>query len=308
MVKLSAFLRTFNYDFSTIDDFFIDKFWVTIFEELSTSKKVISDSILFEEILARCRPELAAKGIVQLDDNGKLAGKKGESFKNEENLELGLKSTMKELCDYRVFLKGFNLKCRKCSSQFWYHLNEVKETISCKGCLEDFQFPVEPKFAYKLNDLIKNNIYQPNGSRDGNLTVIRTLVSMHRRSHQSFYYSPQLNLYDTHHSNDPCAEIDIVCLSEGQFIIGEAKHSSPGFFDKNSKGENSLDTLEEVAKAIRPDKIILSCYEDLNTKLDKAKQYLDGKFYQYDYTPKIETLQLHTPDYFHLGHHRYFYH
>ena len=308
--KLSAFLKTFNYDFTTIYDFFTDKFWVTIFEELATGKKAIGDSILFEEVLSKCRSELAAKGIVELDENGKLVGKKGETFKNEENLELGLKKTVKELCDYRVFLKGFNLKCKKCSSLFWYHINEVKETISCKGCLEDFQFPVEPKFAYKLNDLIKNNIFQPSGLglRDGNLTVIRTLVRMHRRTQQSFYYSPQLNLYSSHHSNHPCAEIDVVCLSEGQLIIGEAKHKSPGFFEKNSKGENSLDTLEEVAKAIRPDKIILSCYEDVNTKLEKAKQYLEGKFYQYDYTPEIETLQLHTPDDFHLGHHRYFYH
>ncbi|HEY8659684.1 MAG TPA: hypothetical protein VIL78_11640 [Hanamia sp.] len=301
--KLSAFLKTFNFDFTAIDDFFTDKFWVTIFEELSKSKKAIGDSILFEEVLSRCRPELAAKGIVELDKNGKLAGKKGETFKNEENLELGLKSTMKELCEYRVLLKGFNLKCRHCSSQFWYHINEVKETISCKGCLEDFQFPVEPKFAYKLNDLIKNNIYQSSGLRDGNLTVIRTLVSMHRRSHQSFYYSPQLNFYDNHHSNDPCAELDIACLSEGQFIIGEAKHDSKAFSADSNK---TLHSLAEVAKAIRPDKIILSCYEDSHNRLENAKKSLIHIFNKWEYTPEIETLQLHTPDDFRLGHHKYF--
>ncbi len=302
--KLSAFLKTFNYDFTAIDDFFTDKFWVTIFEELSTSNKAVGDSILFEEVLTKCRPELAAKGIVELDANGKLAGKKGETFINEENLELGLKSTIKELCDYRVFLKGFNLKCRHCSSQFWYHINEVKETVSCKGCLEDFHFPVEPKFAYKLNDLIKNNIYQASGLRDGNLTVIRTLVSMHRRSHQSFHYSPQLNFYDNYHSKDPCAELDIACLSEGQFIIGEAKHDSKAFSSESNK---TLHSLAEVAKAIRPDKIILSCYEDSHNRLEKARKSLIHIFNKWDYQPEIETLQLHTPDYFHLGHHRYFY-
>lgn len=306
--KLSAFLKTFNYEFPTINDFFIDKFWVGIFEELTKSNKAVGDSILFEEILLQCKALLAEAEIVDLDDKGKIKGKKGETYLNEENLELGIKKTMRELCEYRVFLKGFKLKCRHCSSQFWYHINEVKETINCKGCIEDFPFPVEPKFAYKLNDLIKNSIFQASGLRDGNLTVVRTLVSMQRKSHQSFYYSPQLNLYDSYHSNKPCAEIDIICLSEGKLIIGEAKHKSSGFFDKNSRGENSLDTIVKVAKAIRPDKIILSCYEDTNNKLEKAKKYLVGKFYQYDYTPEIETLPLHTPDYFHLGNHRYFLH
>ncbi len=306
--KLTAFLKTFNYNFLAVDDFFADIFWVNIFEKLATSKKATGDSISLDEILERCRIALATKGEVQLDENGKLAGKKGETFRNDENLELGIKETIKELCNYKVFLKGFNLKCKNCSSQFWYHINEAKETINCKGCLEDFPFPIEPKFAYKLNDLIKNNIFRPDGSRDGNLTVIRTLVSMQqRRSHQSFFYSPQLNLYDNYHSNAPCAELDIICLSDGQLVIGEAKHDSRGFFEKNSKGENSLDTLIEISKAIRPDKILLSCYADNNDKLEKAKKYLEGKFYQYDFAPAIETLPLHTPDDFHLGHHRYFY-
>ncbi len=306
--KLSAFLKTFNYKFSTIDEFFTDKFWVGIFEGLTKSKKAVGDSILFEEILSQCKSLLAEVKMVELDEAGKINGKKGETYLNEENLELGIKRTLKELCDYKVFLKGFKLKCRHCSSQFWYHINEVKETINCKGCLEDFPFPVEPKFAYKLNDLIKNSIFHASSLRDGNLTVVRTLVSMYKISHQSFYYSPQLNLYDSYHSNKPCAEIDIICLSEGKLIIGEAKHTSPGFFEKNSKGENSLDNLIEVAKAIRPDKIILSCYEDHNNKLEKAKKYLDWKFRQYNFTPEIETLPLHTPDYFYLGNYRYFLH
>ncbi len=303
--KLSAFLKTFNYHFSTIDDFFIDKFWVEIFEELSKSKRAIGDSILIEEVMSKCRTMLEKKGIVQLDENGKLAGKKEETFMYEENLELGLKNTLKELCEYRVFLKGFNLKCTKCSSQFWYHINEVKETVSCKGCLDDFLFPIEPRFAYKLNDLIKNNIFKSDGSRDGNLTVIRTLVSINNRSHQSFCYSPQLELYDSYHTNAPCCDLDIICLSDGNLIVGEAKHNSKEFSGNSNK---ALKSLVEIAKAIRPDKIILTCYEDHDDKLNKAKQGLVHIFNNWEYQPEIEVWQLHESGDSHLGNHRYFYH
>ena len=302
--RLSAFLKAFKFDFSTIDDFFTDIFWVELFEELITNERVSGDSILFEEIKLKAIEALKRKKIV--------LGDKERTYENEENLELGLKRTIKELCSYQVFLKGFNLKCKKCSSEFWYPIKEVNEIVNCKGCLEDFELPIEPKFAYKLNNLIKNNIYTVHNiknklqlMRDGNLTVIRTLVSIQRRSQLSFEYSSQINLYNDHYSNKPITEIDIVCLSDGQFIIGEAKHNSSAFSaDKNK----SLNSLVEIAKAIRPDKIVLSCYEDPKGKLEKAKQGLNHIFDKWEYKPEIETLLLHKPDDFHLGTHRYFYH
>jgi hypothetical protein len=186
---------------------------------------------------------------------------------------------------------------------FWYPIKEVSESVICKGCLEEFKLLIEPKFAYKLNDLIKNNIFQSKTSRDGNLTVIRTLVSMYSKSRQSFEYSPQINLFDNHHSNKPCSEIDIVCLSDGQFIIGEAKHNSTAFSADSNK---SLKSLVEIAKAIYPDKIILSCYEDQNGKLEKAKKGLLHIFNRWDYQPEIATTLLHQPDDFNIGGHRYF--
>jgi len=83
--------------------------------------------------------------------------------------------------------------------------------------------PIESNFSYKLNDLIKNNIFQSKTQRDGNLTVIRTLISLgSKRSYYSFNYNSQLNLYDNHHSKKPANEIDIVSLVDGKLVIGEA--------------------------------------------------------------------------------------
>jgi hypothetical protein len=103
----------------------------------------------------------------------------------------------------------------------------------------------------------------------------------------------------------PYSEIDIVCISDGKLIIGEAKHNSNGFFEKKKK---SLASLFEISKAIRPDKIVLTCYEDSNNKLAKARQGLIHLFGQWEFTPEIDAFVLDTPDYFHLDSYRYFYH
>lgn len=308
--KLSSFLKTFNYDFATINDFFTDKFWVDIFFELAENRNsnAIGNTISCKQILRKGINALAGKGIFQLDEKKNVIRGENDKYINEKSLTLGLKKTISELCNYRVFLKGFNLKCSVCSSQFWYSLTEVGEKITCKGCLESFVFPVEPEFNYKLNDLIKNNIIQPNDSNDGNLAVIRTLVSIHNRSNQSFKYSPQINLYvynEEQHKIGISGDIDVAALSDGMFIIGEVKHTSSAFAKHNYQ---TLKSLAEVAKAIRPDKIILSCYEDKDNKLENATKELHRIFNEWVYKPEIEPRLLYTPNYFHLGNHRYFYH
>lgn len=294
--KLFAFIKSFENNFAVINDYFTDIFWVTLFEELIISEKSVGDTIKFEVLKSKAVEALIQKGIILGDID--------KPYANEANLELGLKKTLEELCYYRVFFMGFNLKCDHCSSEFWYSISEVKSLINCKGCLEDFALPIEAKFAYKLNDLIKNNIFQTKKDRNGNLTVIRTLSFLHNRSLYSFKYSPQINLYEEHRSKKPAGEIDIVALSDGKFIIGECKHSSQLFFQDNNK---SLLSLEEVARNIHPDKIILSCYEDSNDKLANAKKSLEHLFNKWVYEPEIETILLSAPDDYHIGEYRYFY-
>ncbi|MFC4381993.1 hypothetical protein [Chryseobacterium bernardetii] len=295
--RLLSFIRTFKDDFHVIDDFFKDKFWVDVFVELCTSEKPAGDAISFLDIFRKCTKVY--------EDHVGLLGTREQTFANSENLSLGLKQLLKTLCELSIFLQGFKLKCTKCSSIFWYHLRDTSNTVNCKGCLKDFNIPIEAEFSYKLNDLIKNNIFQSKTQRDGNLTVIRTLVNFAiRKSNRSFSYSPQLNLYADVHSRKPANEIDVVALVDGKFIIGEAKHSSKEFSANSNK---SLDSLIEIAKDIRPDKIVLSCYKNEYGKLEKARKYLQHSFSKEDYIPDIEELLLHEPDYFDLRGSKYFY-
>ena len=293
--KLIAFMRLFEDNFTEIESFFGDKFWVDIFEDLTTNDKLAGDAISSFEIIDKF------KLIIQ-DTHIKL-GKESETQHNLENLKKGINNTIDRLCFDKVFLRGFKLKCPNCSSIFWYHLSEANDNIKCKGCLDFFRFPIEPNFSYKLNDLIKNNIFQTKKHRDGNLTVIRTLIHYHTISQTSFFFSPQLNLYEDYFGK-PITDLDIICMVDGRLVLGECKHSSPAFFEDNSK---SLLSLVEVAKAIRPDEVVLSCYEDKNGKLEKAKKSLFHYFNKWEFSPKITILLLHSPDYFDFESHKYFY-
>jgi len=294
--KLLVFIKSFDYDLHTIGEFFTDIFWVRLFEYLCTNEKPTGDSIEFEEIIYRVINALEAANI-------KL-GSREETYLNIENLKYSIKRTLEELSSYNVFFKGFKLKCPTCSSEFWYHINETNDKIICKGCQAKFALPIEPSFAYKLNDLVKNNIFQTKTQRDGNLTVIRTLSYISTNSLSSFEFSPQINIYDNPHSNKPCSELDIICVSEGKLIIGESKHDSSYFKADNNK---SLKSLAEVAKIIRPDKIILSCYEDHYNRLANAKISLEHIFNKWIYKPEIVCILLDEPDDFNLTGHRYFY-
>lgn len=292
--RLRAFIKAFNGQLDEIYYFFSDKFWVDIFDELSTSEKVAGDSLTFDDILN--------KAVAMYDQQKLEFVDRSQGWFNLENLTLGLKQTLAELTGYQVFFKGFKLKCANCSSTFWYHINEVKEVVNCRGCLRDFNLPVEPQFAYKLNDLIKNNIFATKTNRDGNLTVIRALAVL-SDGLGPFQFSPQLNLYDDVHTNKPYGDLDIVVNDNGRFVIGEAKYHSKGFFDDSMK---SLKLLAEITQMLFPDKIILACSEDEKNKLENACKSLERLLRNSPYKPEIESLLLSQPDYWHIKSHRYF--
>lgn len=296
--RLAAFIKAFRNNFHDIEEFFTDIFWVETFEYLIRNNKQAGDAINFSQLKERC--------ILKLKENGIELKDSQNSPENEKNLELGLKKTLERLCSYQVFFKGFNLKCKNCSSTFWYHINDIAESVACKGCLHEFKVPVESNFYYKLNDLIKNNMFHAKDLRDGNLTVIRTLVSLKSSCRMDFRYVPQIDVLKNYRNAKPYTDLDIVCIVDGKLFIGEAKHTSTAFFDKNSQNLTCLDTLAAIAQEILPDTIVLSCYENPHEKLEKAQKGLEHILFKLPYKPKIKTILLTTPDSSHLGGYMYF--
>ena len=295
--RLKSFIRIFKNNLDSINEYFTDKFWVDIFEQLCTSNKPAGDAISFDEIFEMCATAMASEGVT--------LGIKGVTNKNPENLSLGLKQILTHLCRLGVLIPGFKLKCDNCSSIFWYNLKDTSHLVSCKGCLENFNLPIEASFNYKLNDLIKNNIFQSKTQRDGNLTVIRTLAYLNRhKATESFQYNPQINIFDSYTGGKPVFDIDIVALVDGKFVIGEAKHNSSEFSTNSYK---SLTSLIELSKEIYPDIVILSCYVNDHSRLENAKKFLEHHFKHWHYAPEVQTTLLSVPTYYNLTGNNYFY-
>jgi hypothetical protein len=93
--RLISFIKLFNWNLSEIEDFFTDKFWVDIYEELCTSNESAGDTISFKSLLDNCM-EVLKKNKIKL-------GEKKNTHLNKENLEIGLKETLSRLNQLQIF-------------------------------------------------------------------------------------------------------------------------------------------------------------------------------------------------------------
>lgn len=289
--RLESLIKLFNNSFDEIEDFIDDKFWFDTIKNLSTNNRVEGDTITFEEIFNNCKSIFTSLGK-QFDSTR-------TTYYSEDDLKKGLRYTLFEYCEKKIFFKGFNAKCPVCSSKYWFSLSEITETIKCKGCEEEYSFPIEHPYSYKLNSLIQNNLFLNNGTSKvsfaGNYTVLNTLLSMKRRSRISFQYNPQLDIYDSYLASKPLTDIDIICESDGHLIIGEAKHDSKQLLDEKNK--KSLNSLLEIAELIRPSKIIIACTIDSHSKLDRSKKYLEHHIKKWNFEVEVLTYISSEPDY-----------
>ena len=293
--RLSAVIQLFGGDFNTINEYLSDKFWADLFVQLCKSEKAAGDSITFAGLIARVRGLMA--------EAGHPLGSEPHTWRNEENLTHGLKDMVQELTTLTVLIPGYTLKCPRCSTKAWYSLDQVTTKIRCSGCLVDFALPIEPPFAYRLNGLVQKNLYQSRTQPDGNYTVIRTLAYLSSRARGAFEYSPQLNLYADFRAPKPETDLDIIALEMGKLVVGEAKHDSEAF---RAEGHKALNSLAEIAEAIRPDRVLLACTIDSNGQLEKSKKYLENVLSKKQYRPVVETYQVEEPSYYELGGNRYF--
>lgn len=298
-LRLQHFFGLFNYQFEVIDKFLNDRFWHDLFLELTDNNKTEGDTITFKVLFNRCLELMRMKEYA-------FDGKNREKVL-PSHLDKGLKGLLQELVGFKVFLPGYIVKCGHCSSKVWYSVKELDNRMICKGCSGENEFVVETPISYKLNHLVRNNygmkddkgVFNP----DGNLTAIKTLLYLRSLSGLSFDFTSQFDVWIHGRSEKPKTDLDIVAMVEDELYIGECKNNSKLFSTESHK---CLHNLVDLAKMIKPAKLIISCSENDSDKLEKAHKFLEHLIKKWIYKPEVVSLVVPKPAYFSLGDFYYF--
>ena len=179
-----------------------------------------------------------------------------------ENALIGLrfssenvKNSLFQLTERNIIQIGVKPQCPNCGMTNWFHVDDIGQQLICQGCRIPFPFQPELDWQYRLNNLV-----HVAHAQHGTTPLILVLGQLLDESRDSFLYSPNLNLYAESQDKssedlDLIAEVDIACIQDGKFIIGEVKQSI-GLFSKKD-----FDDMAEIAKRVKPDIVLFSCID-----------------------------------------------
>lgn len=166
-----------------------------------------------------------------------------------------VKNKLAQLTQRNIIQIGVKPRCPTCGMEHWYHVDDIGQHLTCQGCRN--RFPIHPELTwhYRLNSLI-----HAAHALHGTTPVILVLGQLLRESRMSFLFSPNLNLLSSPRGNpfdrlEKVAEVDIACIQDGKFIIGEVKQSRGLFRAKD------FDTMANIAKRTKPNKVLFSCID-----------------------------------------------
>lgn len=169
---------------------------------------------------------------------------------------------------------GFEQKCPRCGSVNWFLIDEVRQNLICDGCRYNFSLSAEPAISYRLSSLVRQGIFT-----HGLVPVVLVLGQLLCDSHSSFFFSPSLDIFklasQKPRTYELIGDLDIVCIKDGQLIIGEIKHDQSRF-----ELAQAL-KLAEVAEAIEADILLFSSLEkeqkgETIEMIKKVRERLNG--------------------------------
>ena len=166
-----------------------------------------------------------------------------------------VKNMLAQLTERNIIQIGIKPHCPRCGLAQWYYVDDVGQHLTCQGCRIQFPLHPEPTWHYRLNELTRVA-----HALHGTTPVILVLGQLFRECRTSFLFSPNLNLLTKPQDASSeklakVAEVDIACIQDGKFIIGEVKQSMSLF------GKSDFDAIAEIAERTKPDIVLFSCID-----------------------------------------------
>ena len=176
-----------------------------------------------------------------------------EDVKSTGNYSEGDLDALSRLTQRNIIQIGVKPQCPNCGMANWYHVDDISQQLTCQGCRVPFPLKPELTWQYRLNSLV-HAAYALHGTTP----VILVLGQLLAESKTSFLFSPNLNLLaapqdELSQELETVAEVDIACIQDGKFIIGEVKQSMKLFREKD------FDDMAKIAEKTKPDIVLFSC-------------------------------------------------
>jgi hypothetical protein len=274
-------------DLNTTYHFIANAFWREILEELCSVRKrgdnplfsarlketlqsyfgatlKISDDAGWEELSAKILPALYHLPKLKLETSyEELKGKRYASFNKflgtaqpsqgfhkpeaREEIIRDFERSLRRLIERKLFFQGHQWKCQVCGHENWLSVDSLRLHNECEVCNSGQQMPArELKWDLLLNPRVAEALY-----KDDVMPEIWALGQLFDEAKCSFYFIPQSEFVGNNDSRRPKFEIDILCVQDGQLILGETKTYSSQFTDGVRK------KLVEMANDLSPDRIVI---------------------------------------------------
>ncbi|MBT9611908.1 MAG: hypothetical protein IV108_01415 [Burkholderiales bacterium] len=185
----------------------------------------------------------------------------------------GIKSSLGYLCERGVFYRGHEWVCRHCSHRNWVSVDALKNVMPCEICQQEHHLPVDLTLDFRLNEFLATCLREHD-----TLSVIWALSALRREAKKSFIFAPQTALFRDYPENQGMKadrELDVVCIVDGKFFIGEAKPR----VDQIAKSD--IEDLAATANELKADVAILTALSgearQMEGKVAQLRELLSGQ-------------------------------
>lgn len=180
--------------------------------------------------------------------------------------ERSLDDALIALREGQLLFQGHRWTCFNCHHRNWADLGSLTYKLLCEVCKCATDAPVNIRWQFRPNQFLIESL------RDHSvLSLVWVLAALRNRATNSFIYQGPTSFGYSADAETPDAEADILALIDGEAVLCEVKSAW------RSLRAVHVDALVELAKRLRPDRVVLAVMEGgvgHKNKVEEAKTQL----------------------------------